>query len=187
MSKVLVVDKGGNPRDWVSYEDAVCYHVRGKVIWEIGEKLCEFRGGRNAHGEISRVAVSSIIGVTGPLMGDDFYNRELVHVDRMIMYARDRHLCAYCGLVFSDRDLTIDHVLPSSRGGKNTWVNCVTACTRCNSRKGNNTPEEADMPLLYVPYAVNKFERMILSNRKILADQMDFLISRVPRHSRLFQ
>jgi 5-methylcytosine-specific restriction endonuclease McrA len=105
----------------------------------------------------------------------------------MVLYARDRHVCAYCGDIFHWRQLTIDHVLPKSRGGKNTWTNTVSACKPCNLRKGNKTPEEAKMHLLYVPYAVNVFERMILQNRNILADQMDFLISRVPKHSRLLQ
>jgi 5-methylcytosine-specific restriction endonuclease McrA len=60
---------------------------------------------------------------------------------------RDRRCCAYCGGTAS----TIDHVLPSSRGGKNTWLNTVAACYSCNQRKGDRTPEEAGMPLRMTP------------------------------------
>jgi hypothetical protein len=60
---------------------------------------------------------------------------------------RDRHLCAYC----SGGADTVDHLLPQSRGGKNTWLNTVAACTRCNNRKANRTPAEAAMPLAWKP------------------------------------
>ena len=81
-------------------------------------------------------------------------------------------------------DLTVEHILPVSRGGRHEWTNVVTACRSCNTRKGNRRPEEANMPLLYVPYAVCRNEGFILSNRRILADQMVFLQTSLPRHSR---
>ncbi|MDZ7758505.1 HNH endonuclease [Rhodohalobacter sp.] len=62
---------------------------------------------------------------------------------------RDRHICQYCGV---KSDLTLDHVMPKSRGGKDTWENLVTACNKCNVKKGNRTPDEAKMPLETTPY-----------------------------------
>ncbi|MBV1852250.1 HNH endonuclease [Catellatospora tritici] len=62
---------------------------------------------------------------------------------------RDGHRCAYCGGPAS----TVDHVLPSSRGGRNTWLNTVAACGGCNQRKGDRTPVEARMPLRVTPTA----------------------------------
>jgi len=62
---------------------------------------------------------------------------------------RDRHLCQYCG---ARVDLTLDHVLPRSRGGGDSWENLVTACNKCNVHKGNRTPEEAGMILKRKPY-----------------------------------
>lgn len=62
---------------------------------------------------------------------------------------RDRHICQYCGV---KSDLTLDHVMPKSRGGKDTWENLVTACNKCNVKKGNRTPDEAKMPLNTTPY-----------------------------------
>ena len=86
--------------------------------------------------------------------------------------------------MFDEFHLTIEHIIPVSRGGKHAWMNVVTACRGCNHRKGNRTPEEARMPLLYVPYAVCRNEGFIISNRNILADQMEFLASTLPRYSR---
>ena len=72
-----------------------------------------------------------------------------IMISRKNVLRRDRFRCQYC----NSRDrLTIDHVMPKSRGGRDTWDNLVTACTRCNTRKGNRTPEEAGMPLLRKPF-----------------------------------
>ncbi len=79
----------------------------------------------------------------------------------------------------------MEHIVPLSRGGRHLWMNLVTACRGCNHRKGNRTPEQSGMTLLYVPYVPNRYEGFILKNRSILADQMAFLMASVPRHSRL--
>lgn len=71
-------------------------------------------------------------------------------VNRREVLRRDRYTCQYCG---SNRRLTLDHVLPRSRGGLHTWDNVVTACEACNTRKGNKTPQEATMPLKNKPKA----------------------------------
>jgi 5-methylcytosine-specific restriction endonuclease McrA len=68
--------------------------------------------------------------------------------------ARDRYRCQYCGKKGSAFDLTMDHVLPRSRGGRTVADNLVTACRTCNNRKGDRTPEEARMPLLMNPAAL---------------------------------
>jgi hypothetical protein len=64
---------------------------------------------------------------------------------------RDHSCCQYCGQKFTAAELTLDHVLPKSRGGKNTWENFVAACHKCNNKKADRTPEEAGMKLLCVP------------------------------------
>lgn len=69
---------------------------------------------------------------------------------RREIFRRDRHTCQYCG---STKHLTLDHVMPRSRGGSHTWDNLVTACTRCNSQKGNRTPQEAGFILRTKPKA----------------------------------
>jgi 5-methylcytosine-specific restriction endonuclease McrA len=69
-------------------------------------------------------------------------------VTRREVLRRDRHTCQYCG---STRQLTIDHVIPRSKGGKHTWDNVVAACDRCNSHKGDRLPQQAGMVLRSQP------------------------------------
>ncbi len=70
---------------------------------------------------------------------------------RFNVFLRDRFSCQYCGLRFETRDLTFDHVIPRSRGGRTTWDNVVTACRDCNMRKGNRLPRDAGMLPLEKP------------------------------------
>ena len=82
---------------------------------------------------------------------------------RMRIYIRDKYRCQYCGEKKAPRDLTLDHILPRSRGGDNSPVNIITACVACNTRKGNRTPAEARMPLLTTQSALRvKLERVVL-------------------------
>jgi len=71
-------------------------------------------------------------------------------VNRREVLRRDRHTCQYCG---SMKSLTLDHLIPTSKGGKNAWDNIVTACESCNNRKGNRTPQQAGMVLRSQPKA----------------------------------
>jgi 5-methylcytosine-specific restriction endonuclease McrA len=80
---------------------------------------------------------------------------ETLRPTRQAVFKRDRHLCQYCG---SRNDLTIDHIQPRSRGGPDTWENLVTACQKCNNRKGDRRPEEANMVLASVPRAPRTVE-----------------------------
>ena len=66
------------------------------------------------------------------------------------VFVRDKHKCAYCG---SGRELTVDHIMPASRGGKTNFDNCITACKPCNNKKDRKTPSEAKMYLSHQPYA----------------------------------
>lgn len=70
---------------------------------------------------------------------------------RYNIYCRDGWICQYCGLRFPSSDLTFDHVIPRSRGGRTTWENVVAACGPCNLRKANRTPAEAGMGLRKTP------------------------------------
>jgi len=76
-----------------------------------------------------------------------------VKFTRFYLYARDGWTCQYCGDRFKASDLTFDHVVPRSRGGRTIWTNIVTACGPCNQGKGDRTPQEADMKLLRQPKA----------------------------------
>ncbi len=74
-------------------------------------------------------------------------------LSRKNILRRDGHRCQFCGR--SDLTLTIDHVMPISRGGEDSWENLVCACVKCNNRKGDRTPDEAAMPLIRRPMRPN--------------------------------
>ncbi|MBN2417488.1 HNH endonuclease [bacterium] len=76
-------------------------------------------------------------------------HRKTVLLTRKNILRRDRHTCQYCGR--KHMTMTVDHVIPKKRGGRDTWENLVCACNECNARKGNRTPHEADMELLSTP------------------------------------
>lgn len=80
---------------------------------------------------------------------------------RLMIYKRDDHMCQYCGSI---KNLTIDHVIPRSRGGQDTWENMVVACMPCNTHKGDKTPEEWGKPLYRKPKA--PFNKMTLALNK---------------------
>jgi 5-methylcytosine-specific restriction endonuclease McrA len=80
---------------------------------------------------------------------------------------RDRNQCQYCGRNFNSRDLTIDHIIPRSRGGENTWLNLTACCHACNQKKGPRTPEEAGMKLLNQPYKPKSFVLKNVDRREI--------------------
>jgi len=77
-----------------------------------------------------------------------------VPLNRRNIYHRDANVCQYCGRKFPSSELSLDHVMPKSRGGGDTWENLVCACTECNARKAAKTPAEARMKLIRVPRAL---------------------------------
>lgn len=83
------------------------------------------------------------------------YPRMEVAFTRRNLYRRDGFTCQYCGAQPGGAELSIDHVMPRSKGGRSSWSNCVLACTGCNRRKGNRTPAEARMKLQTEPKAPN--------------------------------
>ena len=72
--------------------------------------------------------------------------------DRSAVFRRDNFLCAYCFKALSANQLTIDHIIPKSQGGLNNWINTISACSACNNKKDDRTPEQAGMELLFKPY-----------------------------------
>lgn len=183
---ILALDIAGTPIRWIDFETAAGYYTTGKVSWELGDQKTTLHGGINRlTGRRSELELSTIIAIDGPRWKRRDSGAR-VPLSRAMLFTRDRHICAYCGGQFGPSHLEIEHVTPRSLGGTTVWQNLVSACRACNQRKGNRTPEQAGMPLLFVPYVPNRHEAFILSNRRILADQMSFLLAGVPRHSRLW-
>ncbi|BBD79449.1 HNH endonuclease [Aerosticca soli] len=182
-TRLLALDASGRILDWISWQEAVCLYVRGVVAWTVGEPCLTVHGGHNRRLDAqSRIELHPIIASTGHCR--DHAADPAPALTNAALFARDRYLCLYCGGHYSRGELTRDHVQPVSRGGRDEWENVVSACLACNLKKGNRTPQQAHMPLLAVPYRPSWVEHLILSNRNILADQMEFLVSHLPRDRR---
>jgi hypothetical protein len=181
---VLALDISGVPRQWISYDDAIAYHATDSVAWSMGDIVAKYHGGVQKDGSLSYLETPSIIAIKGN--GYNPHKHSHVALTNRTLFGRDRNVCAYCGDHFANyTHLSRDHIVPRFHGGENTWMNCVTACKDCNSKKGHKTLKESRMELLYTPYEPNHFENMILQNRTILTDQMEYLLSGVPKHSRI--
>jgi len=182
--RLLSLDAHGRALDWMNWQDATCLYVRGAVAWTLGDPCLRVRGGHcRASGLQSVIELHPIVAARSHARSHALDPTPAL--TNAALFARDAHLCMYCGREFPRSHLTRDHVQPVSRGGRDHWENVVAACFACNSRKGNRTPQQAGMPLLAVPYRPSWVEHLILSNRNILADQMAFLKSQLPRNARM--
>lgn len=183
LARVLSLDATGRILDWISWQDAVCLYVRGVVAWTLGESCITVHGGFNRlRDEQSVLHLHPIVASTGHCR--QYAIDPAPALTNTSLFARDRQLCLYCGEQVARGKLTRDHVQPVSKGGRDEWENVVTACLHCNLKKSNRTPQQAGMPLLAVPYRPSWVEHLILSNRNILADQMEFLVNHLPRDRR---
>ncbi len=172
--KILQLNQSGHPQTWLTREQAVVMLVKGRIVWQLGDVAFRMQGGINRCGERSRVELAAIVACSGRVSHLHFAPA----LNNALLFRRDGNLCLYCGARFPSCDLTRDHVVPRSQGGGDHWQNVVAACRRCNHKKGANTPEQAGMPLLAVPFVPNPFEFLFLANRHILADQMEYLNAR---------
>lgn len=181
---ILTLNEQGTPVHWATWQDVVLYKAKDLVVWEIGDfDWTKFGGTNRITGETSSVKFSSIVAVRG-----QFHPKRVVPVmTNPNLFGRDLYTCAYCGRGFKNEMLTNDHIIPRSKGGTHTWMNCVTSCKRCNNYKDNHTLEQCGMELLYAPYVPSREEALILRNRNILGDQMQFLQAQLPAHSRLLK
>jgi len=178
---ILRLDIAGSPVTWIPWQAAVCLYSRDMVAWTAGDSVFAIKGGIcRATGLRSVINVNSIIAIKRSALHKHL-KRNIPPLTNNELFLRDAHLCMYCGGHYREAMLTRDHVVPLSRGGTDRWTNVVTACRRCNTMKGNHTPEEVNMPLLAVPYVPNWAEYLALSNHRILADQMEFLKSQFPK------
>lgn len=182
---VLQLDIQGTPQAWIGIEQAAVHVATGSVAWTQGHgPLAVLRGGLNVRtGRQSTIEVHPILALNGASRINLFQAAPACTKHRLLR--RDRMTCAYCGLRFVERLLQAEHIVPASRGGAWSWMNLVSACGPCNGRKANRTPEEARMPLLYLPYVPSRFEAFLLEGRAIRADVHEWLAALLPKGSRL--
>jgi len=140
--RVLKLDATYTPIEIVDWTDAF------KLVYlEKAEVIDEYEN-RTVSSPHRKFTVPSIIRVNRKVFDK---NRQL-KFSRHNVFLRDSYTCQYCGGVFNSDQLTLDHVLPLSKGGPKTWENIVTSCSKCNCKKDDKIPKEAGMKLLREPY-----------------------------------
>ena len=169
---VLVLNKFWQPLYLVSFEEGInlLFQGRGKIVledyglldlndWlEYSEIILEERKDlKYIRTKTKRLIKPNII-----LMHNNHYQPRIeVSFSRKLIEIRDKGKCQYCGKKLSKSEKTIDHVIPKSRGGENSWENVVLCCKKCNKKKGDKTPEEANMKLLNKPKKPKLIEMLI--------------------------
>ena len=141
--RTLVLSQGFEPVRVVSWQRALTLLFLGKV-----EVLEEYDR------DVKATSIVIKIPAVVRLLRAFRRHPRPVRFSRINIYGRDEYRCQYCGIKGGVFDLTIDHILPRSRGGRTVAENLCAACFACNQRKGNRTPEEARMPLLTNPAAL---------------------------------
>jgi 5-methylcytosine-specific restriction endonuclease McrA len=185
--EVLRTDVAGMPLEWIDYRVAATLYHSDQVAYSCGSPIFRIRGGYCAKtGARSIIEVNSIIATQGDTRTlERNRDRYTPPLNNRTLFKRDANICMYCGLQFRSGELTRDHITPLSRGGRDSWTNVVTACRRCNNHKGGRTPEEACVQLVAVPFTPTYAEYIYLKGRKVLADQMEYLLTHFPRTSPL--
>lgn len=163
VSRVLVLNASYEPLSLISVQRAVVLLLRQKA--EAIENDLE----RYLRSERASLPVPLVIRLVHYVA---IPRRLKIPLTRKTLLSRDEYTCQFCGTMTGP--LTVDHVLPRSRGGMTSWENCVAACLRCNHRKGNKTPDEAGM-------------RLSRSPRRPDFTHMAFIILGDARHNEIFQ
>jgi len=141
MAQVLVLDASFIPLNITSLQRGVALVYLGKaeVVKEDEKPI------KTSSGEFVRPVIIRL------LRSIEYHVNKAKGPNRKKILQRDGHRCGYC--LKKDKFMTIDHIIPRSKGGKNTWTNLVTACSKCNSKKGDRTPKQAGMEIL-IPVTV---------------------------------
>ena len=158
---VLVLNRRWDPIQTTSVKDAIGLVAKGSAT--VIDPATFERHDLLSWGEVSKAMKSvgdnlirsQYLAIVPPevvvLTAYEGRGERSVVFSRKNIFKRDRYTCQYCGKQPGPEELTIDHVMPRSRGGTSTWENCLLACVACNKRKADKTPEEAGMPMRKVP------------------------------------
>ncbi len=139
---VLVLNASYEPLHVCSIKRAITL-LMSDIAMRIEDKLDAF-----LHSPSTQIPVPSVIRLVKYVKRPPRFH---IAFNRRNVFRRDNHVCQYCAKIGGD--LTLDHVTPRSRGGRNAWDNIVTACRECNSKKRDRTPFEAKMKLVREPFA----------------------------------
>ena len=154
----LVLNRHWVPIGTVSVRSALCllYREAARAILPQDYSLHDFHSWASLRPDEDEPAISTVklrIKVPEVLLLTQYgaFPRRRVTFSRKNLYRRDLYTCQYCGAKPALPDLSVDHIVPRSRGGRSTWDNCVLACLRCNRRKANRTLKESGLRLTRAP------------------------------------
>lgn len=184
---ILKLNFAGQPLRFINGREAATLYASNRVAWEAGENSFVIYGGTcRSTGMRSFLSINSIIAVRQPIVTDFIPPSRIPNLTKKTLWARDR-ICMYCGTALREATTTIEHINPVSLGGETSWTNCVAACLRCNLHRSNKPLEAVGYSLLAVPYQpVRLAEYVALTiTKKVLYDQMSFLLSQFPSDSPL--
>lgn len=146
MTQVLALNGSFEPFSMLTLKQALRLVYQGKATIVEGDEQVQFRSEKSV---MPRPLVVRLERMVRPP------KKLLRSVSNTFLFGRDKYTCQYCGRNESQlaqrEGLEREHIVPRSRGGKDVWTNVVTACSTCNARKRDRTPEEAGMKLLSVP------------------------------------
>lgn len=148
MKRALLLNADYTPLHFVSEEDAIylLYKERVEMIVMHDGKPSKWKEG---HGLVNGGEFPA--GATLRLMEYVHKKWKPPRFRKRVLFNRDHWCCQYCGVELTHESITVDHIIPSSRGGRTSWLNCVASCKQCNRTKGNKTPDEANMHLRCKP------------------------------------
>lgn len=152
MKRVLLLNASWEPLNFISDHRAVLLMFKGRA-----EVIHNMTGERSVWPNTFFAAPLQNYEVPATLRLLKRVNRKWKppRFRKKVLFNRDNWSCQYCGEKLVWHNIEIEHIMPSSRGGATSWLNCVAACKPCNKRKANHTPEEAGMKLLSVPAVPN--------------------------------
>lgn len=161
---VLVLNRSYYPVNIVSYEDAFT-KIYGEHAEVVLYRDVVIHSAKDAHFIPSIIRTNSTkLPKTGKLK-----------CKRTRVFERDNQTCAYCNQAFPISKLTWDHIVPQCKGGKDTWLNTITACWKCNNKKGNKDLESCGMKLHFLPYEPKNFWDFKMRDQKLIEEWYDYL------------
>jgi 5-methylcytosine-specific restriction endonuclease McrA len=169
LEQTLVIDRDFQPIMIINWQKAFCLIFTGKaeVIKESDSRLI--------HSSYKVFKFPTVIQIFTRV---NYSVR--VTLNRWSIFARDNFSCAYCGVVQTKKELSLDHIHPVSKGGKSSWENLITACQKCNQKKSDKTAEEAGLKMRLKPYRPvwsPSFMMSVYQIKTINDDWKDFLNS----------
>ena len=157
MEKVILLNSDYSFLNVISWKRAIRLMVKGKaeIVKSSGKIIT------NAERTVE-IIIPQVLRLM-ELVKSVYKNR--VPFSKKNVFVRDSWTCAYCGR--TDERLTIDHVIPRSRGGDTSFANCVASCKPCNNRKNNRTPKEAGMALKFKPHTPTIMEFFVIKMKRM--------------------